>query len=75
MGLGVGEILLILFVVLLVFGANRLPALGSSLGKALNSFKKSATGNEIDVTPQGSLPPDQPLDPRVQNGQKKNPQG
>ena len=72
MGLGVGEILLILFVVLLVFGANRLPALGQSLGKALNQFKKSATGgNEIDVTPQGTLPPEQ----AAQTSQKKTPHG
>jgi sec-independent protein translocase protein TatA len=68
MGLGVGEMLLILFVVLLVFGAGRLPQLGQSLGKALNNFKKAATTNEIDVTPQ---PP-----PQVQSGQnqKKDPQ-
>ena len=53
MGLGVGEILLILFVVLLVFGAGRLPQLGDSLGKALKNFKKAATSqHEIDVTPQ-----------------------
>lgn len=52
MGLGFGEIVLILFVVLLVFGAGRLPTLGDSMGKALRNFKKSATGqNEIDVTP------------------------
>jgi sec-independent protein translocase protein TatA len=52
MGLGVGEILLILFVVLLVFGAGRLPQLGDSLGKALKNFKKAATAHhEIDVTP------------------------
>jgi sec-independent protein translocase protein TatA len=53
MGLGVGEILLILFVVLLVFGAGRLPQLGDSLGKALKNFKKAATAtHEIDVTPR-----------------------
>lgn len=67
MGLGVGEMLLILFVVLLVFGAGRLPQLGQSLGKALNNFKKAATSsNEIDVTPQ-------PPPPQVQQGQKKDP--
>jgi len=60
MGLGLGEILLILFIVMLVFGANRLPALGDSLGKALKNFKKAATTprEEIDVTPKNDpLPP------------------
>ena len=64
MGLGPGEILLILFVVMLVFGAGRLPALGESLGKALQSFKKAAShSNEIDVTPSAktsALPADAP---------------
>jgi sec-independent protein translocase protein TatA len=58
MGLGFGEIVLILFVVLLVFGAGRLPTLGDSMGKALRNFKKAATGqHEIDVTPPPSVPP------------------
>ncbi|MCC6808963.1 MAG: twin-arginine translocase TatA/TatE family subunit [Deltaproteobacteria bacterium] len=69
MGLGVGEMLLILFVVLLVFGAGRLPQLGQSLGKALNQFKKAATSNEIDVTPQpppAQVPPgSKPKDPNA----------
>lgn len=51
MGLGFGEIALIAFVVLLVFGAGRLPQIGSAMGKALSNFKKSASGNELDVTP------------------------
>lgn len=38
--LGVGEILLILVVALLLFGAKRLPELGRSLGQTVNSFKK-----------------------------------
>lgn len=39
-GLGLPEILLILLVVLLVFGAGRLPEVGRSLGKAISEFKK-----------------------------------
>jgi sec-independent protein translocase protein TatA len=38
--LGVGEILLILVVALLLFGAKRLPELGRSLGQTVNMFKK-----------------------------------
>ena len=40
-GLGMGEMLLILVVVLLLFGGKKLPQLGSSLGKAINNFKGS----------------------------------
>lgn len=40
-GLGMGEMLLVLVVVLLMFGGKKLPQLGSSLGKAINNFKSS----------------------------------
>jgi len=39
-GLGLPEILLILVVILLIFGAARLPEIGRSMGKALSEFKK-----------------------------------
>lgn len=39
--LGVWEILLIMVVVLLVFGAKRLPEVGSSIGKGIREFKRS----------------------------------
>ncbi len=39
-GLGLQEILLILIVALLIFGAARLPEIAKSLGKALSEFKK-----------------------------------
>ena len=44
-GLGTGEILIILFVVLLLFGAKKLPELARGLGKGMNEFKKAQ--NEI----------------------------
>jgi sec-independent protein translocase protein TatA len=44
MGLGTGEIILIVFVVVLVFGASRLPRLGSDLGRALGSLKRALGG-------------------------------
>ncbi len=40
-GLGMGEMLLIFLVVLLLFGAKRLPEIGSSLGKGIREFKSS----------------------------------
>ena len=39
-GLGFGEILVVLVIVLLFFGGKKLPELGSALGKSLNNFKK-----------------------------------
>ncbi len=40
MGLSMGEIILIIAVILLLFGARRLPELARSLGKALKEFKE-----------------------------------
>ena len=52
-GLGITELLVILVIVLIIFGANRLPEIGSGLGKAIRGFKESVTGKDaIDVTPK-----------------------
>jgi sec-independent protein translocase protein TatA len=52
-GLSVWELLIILAVVMLLFGARRLPELGSGLGKAIRSFRSGLSGkDEIDVTPK-----------------------
>ena len=60
MNLGFGELLLIFIVILLIFGASKLPQLGDDLGKGIKNFKRSVTGNdEIDVTPKkDALPQD-----------------
>ena len=46
MGLKMSEILLIMAVLLLLFGASRLPQLGSSLGSAIRNFKRGFGGEE-----------------------------
>lgn len=48
--LGIGEIILILVIFLLLFGAKRLPEFARSLGKSLKEFKKATTDitNEIE---------------------------
>lgn len=47
------EIGLILLIVLLVFGAGKLPEVGGAIGKSIKSFKKSIKEpDEIDVTPK-----------------------
>lgn len=45
---GTTEILVILVILILFFGAKRLPELGSSLGKGIRNFKKSISGNHDD---------------------------
>ena len=39
-GLGVGELALVTIIVVFLFGAKKLPALGEAVGKSINSFKK-----------------------------------
>ena len=41
LGMGIQELLVVLFVCLLLFGANKLPEIGRSLGKAIQEFKKA----------------------------------
>ena len=52
-GLGLPELIVILVILLLVFGASRLGDIGSGLGKAIRGFKDAVTGKDaIDVTPK-----------------------
>ena len=65
--LGFGEFLVIGFVLLVVFSASRMAALGNSLGKFVHSFRKAAKGEGfIDVKPGRSLPER----PRTDRGDK-----
>jgi len=49
-GLGTGEILIILFVVLLLFGAKKLPELAKGLGKGIKEFKEASSSIKDEVT-------------------------
>ncbi|MCS6961728.1 MAG: twin-arginine translocase TatA/TatE family subunit [Deltaproteobacteria bacterium] len=50
-GLSPGELLIIFIIIVLLFGARRLPELGSSLGHAIQNFRKAFRDAEaIDVT-------------------------
>ena len=52
-GIGTTELLIVLGIVVLLFGARRLPELGSGVGKAIKNFKAGISGkDEIDVTPK-----------------------
>lgn len=53
--MGITELVLILFIVLVIFGAGKLPQLGEGLGKAIKGFKKSvheADAIELDASRQ-----------------------
>jgi sec-independent protein translocase protein TatA len=48
-GLGHWELLLILVTVLIVFGAGKLPEIGSGIGKGIKNFKKSLAEGEVET--------------------------
>jgi sec-independent protein translocase protein TatA len=56
--LGITELILILVIVLVIFGAGKLPQLGEGIGKAIRGFKKST--QELD-----------PVEPEVQAAQQQ----
>lgn len=56
--IGLPEILIVVFIVLLLFGAKRIPELFRSLGKSLNEFKKGMADGESERKPdKPSEPP------------------
>jgi sec-independent protein translocase protein TatA len=60
------EIILIFLVVLLLFGAKRLPEIGASLGKGIREFKGSLKEIETELR----LPPDDKSDKKVEESGK-----
>ena len=78
-GLGMGELVVIFMVVLLLFGAKRLPEIGSSLGKGIREFKGSLREieGELKVPPQADRRPELPRrEPQTQTaGSQDDDQG
>ena len=80
--LGGWEIVLILAVVLLLFGAKKLPELARGLGKGINEFKKASSevtdefnrATDMDSTPQRKLPPEGSLRQPPQSSEQIKPQ-
>ena len=48
-GIGGPELMMIMFIILLLFGANKLPELAKGLGKAVREFKKATSGVEDEI--------------------------
>lgn len=51
-GFGIGELLVVLAIVLIIFGPKRLKSLGSDLGGAIKGFRKAVTDDEQKTPPQ-----------------------
>jgi sec-independent protein translocase protein TatA len=56
-GFGMGEMIFIFLIVLLLFGAKRLPEIGSSLGKGIREFKGSIREIEHEIKKPDDAPP------------------
>jgi sec-independent protein translocase protein TatA len=56
MGIGMWELLIILAIVLVIFGAKRLRGLGSDLGGAIKSFREAMKGEEEKKEPEAGKP-------------------
>lgn len=55
-GLGPWELVIILAIILVVFGAGKLPQIGGSLGQAIKNFKKGVKGEEADKSADRDSP-------------------
>ena len=52
-GIGMPELVIILVIIMIIFGANNLPQMGAGLAKGIRNFKKGIDGKEeIDTTPK-----------------------
>lgn len=49
-GLGMGELLVILVIVIVIFGASRLPQLGRGLGEGISNFRDGLSKGKTDKT-------------------------
>ena len=79
--IGIEKIFLLLIVVLLLFGAKRIPEIGSSIGRGIREFKRSINDlqNEVhtsDATPLRPAPPvprDEPAAPASPDEARREP--
>jgi sec-independent protein translocase protein TatA len=63
-GLGMPELLVILVIVLIIFGAGRLPEIGAGLGKGIKNFKK-ATQDPMELSGDNSEKTDTTNQPKT----------
>ena len=56
--MGMGELVIVLAIFVLLFGAKRLPDLADGMGKAIRNFKRGLSNPEEDVTPADKQVPE-----------------
>ena len=66
-GLGTGEIILILLIILIFFGAKKIPELAQGLGKGMREFRKAAKDIQEEI--------DRPEDQKKPDGAARNEKG
>ena len=64
-GMGASELMIILVIVLLLFGAAKLPELGRSLGSGLSNFKKGLKEGEEPPPPKVAVRDEEPTPARL----------
>jgi sec-independent protein translocase protein TatA len=50
--IGMPELIIILVIALIIFGAGKLPQIGENMGKAIRNFKSATEKEKIDVAPK-----------------------
>jgi sec-independent protein translocase protein TatA len=68
--IGMPEILIILLIALLVFGAKRLPEMGAAMGKGIREFKKSLRDvqDSVEGADDSATPPKRQIDSAASGG-------
>ncbi|MBA2879910.1 sec-independent protein translocase protein TatA [Desulfosalsimonas propionicica] len=64
-GIGMPELIVVLVIIMIVFGAGKLPEIGSGIGKGIRNFKKSVSGDETPAEQE------QIEEPRQDNNNEK----
>lgn len=54
-GLGMPELLIILVIVVIIFGASKLPQIGAGIGKGIRNFRKNIRGDEETPSDQSKI--------------------
>lgn len=61
-GIGMPELIIILVIILIIFGAGKLPEIGGGIGKAIRNFKKATHDTEVEDKQEGPQKIENPED-------------
>ncbi|MCK4547984.1 MAG: twin-arginine translocase TatA/TatE family subunit [Candidatus Eisenbacteria sp.] len=70
-GIGAQELLLIFLIILLLFGAKRLPEFGKSLGQGIRQFRGATKGIQDEINAAGEVEPAEPATMSKKEEEKK----